>query len=139
MKEKTSSVTTEEDTVEGRSVEARIEEVVTQVLGGPRSGHVRGMGCGLIPTRATSNKDCLLAQNSIHDECKRRAEEIENELQQSKLEHQQTKEALQANAQALQENVAQTQRLQATVDLLLSRLGGLVKLYLCINLQIRTY
>jgi hypothetical protein len=132
MKEKTSNVTTEEDTVEGRSVEARIEEVVTQVLGGPRSGHVRGMGCGLIPTRATSNKDCLLAQNSIHDECKRRAEEIENELQQSKLEHQQTKEAL-------QENVAQTQRLQATVDLLLSRLGGLVKLYLCINLQIRTY
>jgi hypothetical protein len=80
-----------------------------------------------------------LAQNSIHDECKRRAEEIENELQQSKLEHQQTKEALQANAQALQENVAQKQRLQATVDLLLSRLGGLVKLYLCINLQIRTY
>jgi hypothetical protein len=138
MKEKTSSVM-EEDTVEGKSVEDRIEEVVTQVLWGPRSGHVRGMGCGLIPTRATSNKDCSLAQNNIHDECKRRAEEIENELQQSKLEHQQTKEALQANAQALEANVAQTQRLQATVDLLLSRLGGLVKLYLCINLQIRIY
>jgi hypothetical protein len=40
----------EEDTVKGRSVEHRIEEVVTQVLRGPRSGHVRGMGCGLIPT-----------------------------------------------------------------------------------------
>jgi hypothetical protein len=129
MKEKTSNVAMEEDTVEGRSMEDRIEEIVTQVLGGPRSGYVRGMGCGLIPTQAISNKECLLTQNNNHDECKRRAEEIESELQQFRVEHQQTKEALQAN-------VAQTQKLQATVDLLLSRLGGLVKLYLCINLQI---
>ena len=132
MKEKTSNVAMEEDTVEGRSVEDHIEEVVTQVLGGPRSGHVRGMGCGLIPTRATSNKERLLTQNNNHDEWKRRAEEIESELQQFRVEHQQTKEALQAN-------LAQTQKLQATVDLLLSRLGGLVKLYLCINLQMHTY
>ena len=81
MKEKTSNVAIEEDTVEGRSVEDRIEEIVTQVLGGPRSGHVRGMGCGLIPPRATSNKEHLLTQNNSHDECKRRAEEIESELQ----------------------------------------------------------
>jgi hypothetical protein len=127
MKEKTSNVAMEEDTVEGRSVEDRIEEVVTQVLGGPRSGHVRGMGCGLIPTRSTSNKEHLLTQNNNQDEWKIKAEQMESELQQSRLEHQQTKEAL-------QENVAQTQKLQATVDLLLARLGGLVKIYLFINL-----
>jgi hypothetical protein len=74
-----------------------MKEIVTQVLGGPRSGHVRGMGCGLIPTRATSNKEHLLTQNNNHDKCKRRAEEMESELQQSRLEHQQKKEAFQAN------------------------------------------
>ena len=57
---------------------------------------------------------------------------MESELEQSRLQHQQTKEALEANA-------TKTQQLQATVDLLLSRLGGLVKIYLCINLQIHTY
>jgi hypothetical protein len=74
-----------------------------------------------------------LTQNNNRDECKRRAEEMESELQQFRLEHQQTKKALQANVEALQANVVQTQKLHATVDLLLLRLGGLVKLYLCIN------
>ena len=122
----------EEDTVKGRSVEDRMEEIVTQVLGGPRFGHVRGVGCGLIPTLAISNKERLFTQNNNHNECKRRVEEIESELQQSRIEHQQTKEALQAN-------VAQMQKLQATVDLLMSCIGGLVKLYVCINVQVHTY
>jgi hypothetical protein len=34
MKELTSNEAIEEDTVEGRSVEDRMEEIVTQVLGG---------------------------------------------------------------------------------------------------------
>ena len=71
MKEKTSNVAMEDDIVEGRSVKDRIEEIVTQVLGGPRSGHVRGMGCGVIPTRATSNKEHSVTQNNNHDEWKR--------------------------------------------------------------------
>ena len=41
MKELTSNEAMEEDIVEGRSVEDRMEEIVTQVLGGRRSGHVR--------------------------------------------------------------------------------------------------
>ena len=132
MKELTSNVAMEEDTVEGRSVEDCIEEIVTQVLGGPWFGHVRGRGCSLIPTPAISNKERLFTQNNNHDECKRRVEEIESELQQYRVEHKQTKEALQAN-------VTQTQKLQAIVDLLMSCIGRLVKLYFCINLQVQTY
>ena len=42
------------------------EEIVLKVLGGHRSGHVRGKGCGAIPIRSNSS----VAHNQHHhDEC----------------------------------------------------------------------
>ena len=128
----TSNAAMEEDTMEGRSVEDSMEEIVTQVIGGRRFGHVRRIWCGLIPPLAISSKECSFTQIDNHDECRKRQEDIESELQQYRVELEETKENLQVN-------LAQTQKLQATVDLLLSRIGRLVKLYLCINLQIHTY
>jgi hypothetical protein len=50
MKEKTSNVAMEEHTVDEKSVEDHIEEIVIEVLEGPRSRHIRGMRFDLIPT-----------------------------------------------------------------------------------------
>jgi hypothetical protein len=36
--------------------EERQMEIMTQVLGGRRSGHVKGMGCGVIPTPLSSSR-----------------------------------------------------------------------------------
>jgi hypothetical protein len=38
--------------------EERQMEIMTKVLGGRRSGHVKGMGCGVIPTPLSSSRMC---------------------------------------------------------------------------------
>jgi hypothetical protein len=86
MKELTSNEAMEEDIVEGRSVEDRIEKIVTQVLGGRRSGHVRGMGCGLIPPPSSSSQAHSFTQFDNHDDCRKRQEDTQSELQQTNLE-----------------------------------------------------
>ncbi|XP_059436606.1 uncharacterized protein LOC132169613 [Corylus avellana] len=42
------------------------EDIVLKVLGGHRSGHVRGKGCGAIPTKSNSSSAC---NQQNHDEC----------------------------------------------------------------------
>jgi hypothetical protein len=81
MKELTSNEAMEEDIVEGRSVEDRMKEIVTQVLGGRRSEHVRGKGCGLIPPNAISSQAHSFTQFDNHDECRKRQEDSQSELQ----------------------------------------------------------
>ena len=81
MKEFTRNEAMEEDTVEGRSVEDRMEEIVTQVLWGRSSRHVRGMGCGLIPPPAISSQVHSFTKIDNHDECRKRQEDTQSELQ----------------------------------------------------------
>jgi hypothetical protein len=38
-------------------------EIMTKVLGGQRSGHVKGMGCGVIPTPLSSSRMCSFTQS----------------------------------------------------------------------------
>ncbi|XP_059452041.1 uncharacterized protein LOC132182730 isoform X2 [Corylus avellana] len=112
MRELTSS-----EAMEDGSVEERMEEIVTKVLGGRRSGHVRGMGCGLIPTPLSSSQAQSFTQSDNHDECRKRLEETQSELQGTKA----TLQVSLAKTARLEEV---TEKMQATVDFLMSRIGG---------------
>jgi hypothetical protein len=48
------------------SVNSSQEDIVLKVLGGHRSGHVRGKGCGAIPPRSISSS---AHTHYNHDEC----------------------------------------------------------------------
>jgi len=43
--------------------EERQMEIMTKVLGGRRSGHVKGMGCGVIPNPLSSSQMCSFTQS----------------------------------------------------------------------------
>jgi hypothetical protein len=43
--------------------EERQMEIMTKVLGGRRLGHVKGMGCGVIPTPLSSSRMCSFTQS----------------------------------------------------------------------------
>ncbi|XP_059435571.1 uncharacterized protein LOC132189036 [Corylus avellana] len=116
MQELTTSEALEEGNVEGTSVDDRMQEIVTQVLGGRRAGHVRGMGCGLIPTPLRTSSQAFTHFDN-HDECRKRQEDTQSELQQTRIELHQYRENLQAN-------VEETNKLKATVEFLMSRIGG---------------
>ena len=68
------------------------EDIVLKVLGGHRSRHVRGKGCGAIPTR--SNSSSAYSQHN-HDECLAKQLEIEKKL----AEMQEAQEAMEAKKQ----------------------------------------
>ena len=56
------------------------EDIVLKVLRGHRSGHVRGKGCGVIPTWSNSSTTCYAAQLHNHDECMAKQLETEKKL-----------------------------------------------------------
>jgi hypothetical protein len=59
------------------NVSTNREDIVSKVLGGHRSWHVRGKGCGAIPTRSNSSS----AHNQHnHDECLAKQLETKNKL-----------------------------------------------------------
>jgi hypothetical protein len=53
------------------------EAIVLKVLGGHRSGHVRGKGCGAIPTRLNSSST---HNQHNHDECLAKQLDTEKKL-----------------------------------------------------------
>ena len=59
------------------SVNTSQEDIVLKVLGGHRLGHVRGKGCGAIPTRSISSS---AHTNHNHDECLAKQLETEKKL-----------------------------------------------------------
>jgi hypothetical protein len=67
------------------SVNCTEEEIFSQVLRVSRSGHVRGMGCGVRPTRSKSSR-ASTSQVDIHEECKKHREEIEASQQRMREE-----------------------------------------------------
>jgi hypothetical protein len=57
------------------------EEAFTEVLGVSRSGHVRGMGLGVKPTRPKSFQATSASQIDVHEECRKQREELETSYQ----------------------------------------------------------
>ncbi|GLT52918.1 hypothetical protein SLA2020_262270 [Shorea laevis] len=74
MQEKVAEVGTDSvDSVDEASI-------VTEVLGGPRSGHVRGMGYGVIPTSSSASRLRDTTQFDGHEECRKKQEERDVEV-----------------------------------------------------------
>ena len=90
------------------------EDIVLKVLGGHRSGYVRGKGCGTIPTR--SNSSSAYNQHN-YDECLAKQLDIEKKLAEV-LETQATMQTEMNELRAAQ--VA----MQAQLERLLKHLGG---------------
>jgi gas vesicle protein len=57
------------------------EEAFTKVLGVTRTGHVRGMGLGVVPTQTKSSRVTSSSQIDVHEECKKNREELETSYQ----------------------------------------------------------
>ncbi|XP_059456466.1 uncharacterized protein LOC132186504 [Corylus avellana] len=117
------------------------EDIVLKVLGGHRSGHVRGQGCGAIPIRLNSSS------TEHHDECLAQQLETEKKLAESlekcekleeiqvamKAEMQEAQAAMKAEMQEakaamkaeMEESKASQAALQAQVNMLLKHFGGL--------------
>jgi hypothetical protein len=89
------------------SVNSSQEDIVLKVLGGHRSGHVRGKGCGAIPPRSISSS---AHTHYNHDECLVKQLETEQKLAAMEAEMKKSKET-----QAV---------MQAQLERLLNHLGG---------------
>ena len=120
MQELTNGEAMVEGSVEGRSVEDRMEKIVTKVLRGQQSGHVRGMGCSLIPTPLSQSQAHLFTQSDNRDKCRKRLEETQSELEE-------TKATLQVSLTKTARLEEVTEKMQATVDFLMSHIGGRVR------------
>jgi hypothetical protein len=57
------------------------EEAFTEVLGVSRTGHVRGMGLGVVPTQPKSSRATSSSQINVHEECRKHQEELETSYQ----------------------------------------------------------
>ncbi|XP_062173692.1 uncharacterized protein LOC133879172 [Alnus glutinosa] len=88
------------------------EEIFSQVLRGHRSGHVRGMGGGVIPTPSSSSRARHPTQFAGHNECMIKQQETEIRLEES-LSHIST---LQASNATLQESYTTLQASNATLQ-----------------------
>jgi hypothetical protein len=88
------------------------EEIFSQVLRGHRSGHVRGMGGGVIPTPSSSSRARHPTQFASHNECMIKQQETEIRLEES-LSHIST---LQASNATLQESYTTLQASNATLQ-----------------------
>jgi septal ring factor EnvC (AmiA/AmiB activator) len=125
--------------------EERQMEIMTKVLGGRRSGHMKGMGCGVIPTPLSSSRTCsftqshnreyILTQHATEkkiEETKKKLEETEKKLEETniKLAETRTEKA---------KLVDITKNLQATIDMILSRFGGLDNISLRFTFSTHTH
>jgi microsomal dipeptidase-like Zn-dependent dipeptidase len=89
------------------------EEAFTEVVGVSRSGHVRGMGLGVKPTRPKSSQATSASQIDVHEECKKQREELETSYQSLHAEMAASQERMRAEMQAeMQKLLSQFQGLE---------------------------
>jgi hypothetical protein len=109
--------------------EERQMEIMTKVLGGRCSIHVKGMGCGVIPTPLRSSRTCSFTQSYNHEYIlTQQATEKKLEGTQSDLQEMNIKLAETRTEQVKLVDI--TKNLQATIDMILSRFGGLDNIFL---------
>jgi len=139
--------------------EERQMEIITKVLGGRHSGHVKGMGCGVIPTPLSSSRTCSFTQSHNHEYIltqqviEKKLEETEKKQEETKKKQEETKKKLEGTQSDLQETniklaetrteqvklVDITKNLQAIIDMILSRFGGLDNISLCFTFSTHTH
>jgi septal ring factor EnvC (AmiA/AmiB activator) len=109
--------------------EERQMEIITKVLGGRHSGHVKGMGCGVIPTPLSSSRTCSFTQSHNHEYILTQ-QVIEKKLEGTQSDLQETNIKLAETRTEQVKLVDITKNLQATIDMILSRFGGLYNIFL---------
>jgi septal ring factor EnvC (AmiA/AmiB activator) len=89
--------------------EERQMEIMTKVLGGRRSGHVKGMGCGVIPTPLSSSRMCSFTQSHnrkyilTQQETKKKLEEAEKKQEETEKKLEETKKKQEETEKKLEE------------------------------------
>jgi hypothetical protein len=118
--------------------EERQMEIMTKVLGGRRSGHMKGMGCGVIPTPLSSSRTCSFTQSHNHEYILTQ-QVIEKKLEGTQSDLQETNIKLAETRTEQVKLVDITKNLQATIDMILSRFGGLDNISLCFTFSTHTH
>jgi len=118
--------------------EERQMEIITKVLGGRHSGHVKGMGCGVIPTPLSSSRTCSFTQSHNHEYILTQ-QVIEKKLEGTQSDLQETNIKLAETRTEQVKLVDITKNLQAIIDMILSRFGGLDNISLCFTFSTHTH
>jgi hypothetical protein len=107
------------------------EEVFTEVLGVSRTGHVRGMGLGVVPTRPKSSRATSSSQIDVHEDCRKHREELETSYQSLCEKMAASQEEMAASQERMREEIRAEMRakvpaeVQAEMQKLLSQFHGL--------------
>ena len=100
------------------SVNTSQDDIVLKVLGGHCSEHVRGKGCGAIPSRSISSS---AHTHHNHDECLTKQLETKQKVAAMVAEMKEPKVAMEAKMKKSKENQA---TMQAQLEKLLNHIGG---------------
>jgi len=104
------------------------EEIVSQVLRGHRSGHIRGMGGDVIPTQSSSSRARHATHSDDDDECRIKQQETEKRLEEL-LSHISSLESSHATMHASYATMqASHATMQAQLDSILLHIRGLENL-----------
>jgi hypothetical protein len=111
------------------------------VLGVSRSGHVRGMGCGVRPTRSNSSQVRSTRQIDIHEECKKHWQEIEASHQRMCEEMAASQVEMAESQERVREEIWAEMRpeIQAEMERVLSQFRGLENFSNPKNFRTHTY
>jgi head-tail adaptor len=107
------------------------EEVFTEVLRVSRTGHVRGMELGVVPTQPKSSRATSSSQIDVHEDCRKHWEELETS-------YQSLCEKMAASQERMREEIRAEMRaevraeVQAEMRKLLSQFHGLENFSNCI-------
>jgi len=118
--------------------EERQMKIMTKVLGGRRLGHVKEIGCGVIPAPLSSSRTCSFTQ-SHNREYILTQQETEKKLEGTQSDLQETSIKLAETITGQAKLVDITNNLQATIDMMLSCFGGLGNISLLFTFSTHTH
>jgi aldehyde:ferredoxin oxidoreductase len=118
--------------------EERQMKIMTKVLGGRRLGHVKEIGCGVIPALLSSSRTCSFTQ-SHNREYILTQQETEKKLEGTQSDLQETSIKLAETITGQAKLVDITNNLQATIDMMLSCFGGLGNISLLFTFSTHTH
>jgi len=107
------------------------EEAFTEVLEVSRTGHVRGMGLGVVPTLPKSSRATSSNQIDVHEDCRKHREELKTSYQSLCEKMAASQEEMAASQERMREEIRAEMRaevraeVQADMRKLLSQFHGL--------------